>query len=109
MLREAVAPMPLFSLSSNIQETEAASRKRLDDGCSRGSDVGVSIAIAEEFSHSENVAGPKVLDMSAPAIEHSSRKIPYPLTISGLCPSETNLRNSSSNALFSFSSIISST
>lgn len=59
--------MPLFSLSPNIQETEAASRKRLDDAYSGGSEVAISISVNEDFSHSENIAGLKPLDMSAPA------------------------------------------
>ncbi|RYP52497.1 hypothetical protein DL768_002324 [Monosporascus sp. mg162] len=60
--------MPLFSISPNIQETEAASTKRLQNEYSEDSPFSVA---AGEAPQCENLARNKALDMSTSAIDCS--------------------------------------
>ncbi|RYO93356.1 hypothetical protein DL764_008006 [Monosporascus ibericus] len=60
--------MPLFSISPNIQETEAASTKRIQNEYSE--DIPFSVA-ARETPQCENLARNKALDMSTSAIDCS--------------------------------------
>ncbi|KAI0011082.1 chromatin assembly factor 1 subunit A-domain-containing protein [Xylariaceae sp. FL0662B] len=62
--------MPLFALSPNIQESETASRKRTHD---EYVDAPIQLAVDD----SENIAGPKSLEMSTSAINSHPRKFTF--------------------------------
>ncbi len=78
MLGGSAAPMPLFSISPNIQETEAVTRKIIGNEYLEDNNT---LGPIEESPHCEDPAQQKILNMSTSAIDCPSMFLFFPSSV----------------------------